>query len=168
MTLTRLAATAALSAALALSVALTAAASPALAATPGVSPAPRPDLIRTSTIDVVPISSGPSFQPDVRVNYLGKTSGSGGKVTYRFRVENIGIGTAFNVGLGNTIGQRASSGSVSTRQSGSSGTIASLATDQSTQISVTCNPLPGYVCDGASLEAYLQNDLNPSNNKAGS
>jgi hypothetical protein len=106
------------------------------------------------------------FQPDVRVNYLSKTSLGGGKVAYRFRVQNIGAATASNVGLGNGISQHAIGQNLATLQQGSSGTIAFLGQDQSKEITVTCTPLPGYYCNGASLQAYITDDLNPANNKA--
>ena len=169
----RFAATTALGAALALAINLTTAAAPAFADGPifeqitppsGVTlleTAPRPNRPRPQPQP----AEEPMFKPDVRVNYLSKTS-SGGNVSYTFRVQNIGIGTAENVGLGNKIYQKSQNGSLATLQSGSSGTIASLVTDESKEITVTCTPLAGYRCDGASLEAYLQGDLNPANNKA--
>ena len=33
------------------------------------------------------------------MNYLNKSTGSGGKVSYRFRAQNIGAATAENIGL---------------------------------------------------------------------
>jgi hypothetical protein len=164
--------TTALGAALALAVTLTTAVAPAFAETPTIDVTPSNPTIQYDLgplpepqPEPQPESSAVMFQPDVRVNYLGK-SASGGKVTYRFRVQNIGIDTATDVGLGNEISQHSNSGSVATLQSGSSGTIASLATDQSKDVNVVCTPLPGYHCDGASLQAYLNNDLDPSNNRA--
>ena len=102
------------------------------------------------------------------MNYLGKSAGSGGKVTYRFRVQNIGAASADNVGLGTVVGQESYDGSVSTRQEGSAGAIAFLGQDQSQVVEVVCTPLPGYHCDGAGLRAYVTDDLDPSNNSAGS
>ena len=92
----------ALGAALALAVTVTAAAAPASAATPrpGVTPVDPLVTQPVGSIVVQPQASTFTFYPDVRVNYLGKTAGSGGKVTYRFRVQNIGAASASNVGLG--------------------------------------------------------------------
>src|SRR5215212_10647333 len=120
--------------ALALAVTLTSTVAPALAATPwpGVTPT-SPDSLDPGIVLTVdqPQSSGITFLPDVRVNYLGKTAGSGGKVTYRFRVQNIGAASASNIGLGTVIGQDANFESVSTRQEGTAGKIASLGQDES-------------------------------------
>ena len=155
--------------ALALAVTLTSTIGPALAATPWPAVTPTsPDGLDPGIVLTVdqPQSSGVTFLPDVRVNYLGKTAGSGGKVTYRFRVQNIGAASASNVGLGTVIGQDANSASISTRQEGSAGTIATLGEDQSKDIAVVCTPLPGYHCAGASLKAYVTDDLDTSNNAA--
>jgi len=72
-------------------------------------------------------------------------------VTYRFRVQNIGAASASNVGLGTSIGQDANNASISNRQEGSAGTIATLSEDQAQNVSVVCTPLPGYHCAGARL-----------------
>ena len=104
----------ALGAALALAISLTTAVSPASAETrrPGITPS---NPIATLP-DPAPTTSSVTFLPDVRVNYIGKSTGSGGKVTYRFRVQNIGIGTATNVGLSKAAGQLSNDGSVGTYQ----------------------------------------------------
>lgn len=154
----------ALGAALALAISLTTAVSPASAETrrPGITPS---NPIATLP-DPAPTTSSVTFLPDVRVNYIGKSTGSGGKVTYRFRVQNIGIGTATNVGLSKAAGQLSNDGSVGTYQTWSGGTIASLGQDQQQEVTVVCTPLPGYRCDGGSLKALVTNDLDPSNNTA--
>ena len=35
-----------------------------------------------------------------------------------------------------------------------------------TSVKVSCTPLPGYVCTGASATANVPNDLDPTNNHA--
>ena len=161
--------TTAFGAALALTVALTSAVAPAFAETPKIDIDPsHPPIHR----DIGPLTapkpgtSTVTFRPDVRVNYLSKSTGSGGKVTYRFRVQNVGIGTATNVGLSKAAGQLSNDGSVGTYQTWSGGTIASLGQDQQQEVTVVCTPLPGYHCDGGSLKALVTDDLDPSNNSA--
>ncbi len=165
----KMAASSALGAALALAIALTSTVAPAFAETPEIDVTPsKPTIL----FDLGPLpppqpeASTVIFSPDVRVNYLSKSAGNGGKVTYRFRVQNIGAASADNVGLGTVVGQQSNTGSVSTRQEGSARSIASLGQDQSQLVDVVCTPLPGYHCDGASLQAYLDDDLDPSNNRA--
>lgn len=111
--------------------------------------------------------TGIVFKPDVRVIYQGETW-NGANIEYRFRVENIAVETAYNVVLANKISHHHISSTLSTLQSGSSGTIASLATDQFQDVTITCAPLPNYYCDGASLSAIVPNDLNQANNSASS
>ena len=111
--------------------------------------------------------TGIVFKPDVRVIYQGDTW-NGANIEYRFRVENIAVETAYNVVLANKISHHHINSTLGTLQSGSSGTIASLATDQFQDVTITCAPLPNYYCDGASLSAIVPNDLNQANNRAGS
>lgn len=134
---------------------------------PGISPS-NPIVVQPGTVlpQPAPETSPVTFKPDIRVNYLGQSSAGGGKVAYRFRVQNIGAASASNIGLGTTIGQDANNGWVSTRQEGNGGTIASLGQDQAQEVTVTCTPLAGYHCDGARLTAYVDDDLNESNNTA--
>jgi hypothetical protein len=169
----RFASSTALGVALALAMTVAGAVAPAFASTPH----PDIDLFPANPTITRPLGPLPqpapeaatvTFQPDVRVNYLSKTSLGGGKIAYKFRVQNIGAASASNVGLGTAVYQLDAMHNVATRQSGSAGSIASLGQDQSQEITITCTPLPGYVCDGASLEAYVTDDLNPANNKAGS
>ena len=105
------------------------------------------------------------------MNYIGKSSGSGGKVTYRFRVQNVGAASADNIGLDTRVYQKSIPApfgeSVGTVQHGNGGTIASLLQDGSQEVTVVCTPLPGYLCDGAGLNAVVADDLDPSNNAAG-
>ena len=150
----RYASSTALGVALALAMTVAGAVAPAFAATPALTAPPQ-----TETMSFM-------FQPDVRVNYLSKTSLGGGKVAYKFRVQNIGAASASNVGLGTTFAQHAIGQNVATLQYGSAGSIPSLLQDQSKEITITCKSLPGYYCDGASLQAYVTDDLNPANNKA--
>jgi hypothetical protein len=172
--LTRKQTSSALGAALALAITLSTAVAPAFAETPtidifpskptihrdiGPLPAPKPE---TSTV---------TFVPDVRVNYIGKSAGSGGKVTYRFRVENIGAASAANVGLDTRIYQLSNAtfpptDSVATMQSGNGGTIASLNQDATQEVTIVCTPLAGNHCDGARLTAVVADDLDPTNNMA--
>jgi hypothetical protein len=176
----------ALGTALALALTLTSVVAPAFAATstprpdiissepiesPGNAPKPRPDIIPSEPLQSPgnpPEQESPTvvFQPDVRVNYLSKSTGSGGKVTYRFRVQNVGIGTAVNVGLDKSARQLSSDGSAATYQTWSGGAIASLVQDQSQEVTVVCTPLAGYRCDGGTLKAQVSNDLDPANNAA--
>jgi hypothetical protein len=169
----RIAAHTALGTALALAITLTSAVAPAFAATAK----PRPVFTPTEPVVIQPGSLKPepkpesstvTFQPDIRVNYLGQSAAGGGKVAYRFRVQNIGAASAGEIGLGTVIGQDSNDGSVSTRQEGSAGKIASLGQDESKEITVTCTPLAGSHCGGARLTAYLDDDLDESNNHAGS
>jgi len=156
-------------AALALAVTLTTAVAPAFAETPKIDVIPsNPTIHRDLGPLPQPEATTVMFYPDVRVNYLSKSAGSGGKITYRFGVQNTGAASADNVGLGTVIGQRSNDGSVSTRQEGSAGSIASLGQDESQVVEVVCTPLPGYRCDGAGLRAYVTDDLDPDNNAAGS
>ena len=150
----RFASSTALGVVLALAMTVAGAAAPAFAATPALAAAPQSETMSFM------------FQPDVRVNYLSKTSVGGGKIAYKFRVQNIGAASASNVGLGTTFSQHAIGQNLATLQYGSAGTIASLGQDQSKEITITCTSLPGYYCDGASLQAYVTDDLNPNNNKA--
>lgn len=167
----RLATTTALGAALALAVSLSTAAAPADASTqrPGVIPS-KPVIAAPAgpLPNPQPQTSTVTFKPDVRVNYLSKASASGGKVTYRFRVQNVGIGTASNVTLESRIYQLSNAGNVATMQYGPGSTIATLNQDQAKEVTVTCTPLSGNHCDGASLKAWVTDDLNQNNNMAAS
>ena len=168
----RLAAISTLGAALALAITLSTPAAPAFAAAPwidiGPLPQPKPPIHR----DLGPLpqpkpeSSTVTFYPDVRVNYLNKSAGSGGKVTYRFRVLNIGAAGADNVGLDTRIYQLSNDGSLATQQGGSGGSIDWLGQDGSQDVTIVCTPLAGYHCDGARLNAVVADDLDPSNNAA--
>ena len=125
-------------------------------------PTPRPPRPK-----VPPPPEPPTFKPDVRVNYLGKSS-SGAKTVYRFRVTNVGIGGAYDIGLDKSVGQRSFDGSLGTLQSLGGGQIDALETDQSAEVTVTCYPLDGYVCHSGSLKAMVTHDLDTANNHASS
>ena len=168
----RLAASSALGAALALAITLTAVAAPAFAAarTVDIGPLPQPKPIIHRNIGPLPQpkpeTSTVTFHPDVRVNYLNKSAGSGGKVTYRFRVQNVGAATADNVGLDTRVYQLSNDGSVATQQSGNGGSIDWLGQDGSQEVTIVCTPLAGHHCDGARLNAVVADDLDSSNNIA--
>lgn len=163
----------ALGAALALAITLGSTITPAFAETPRIDlPIPAKPIHR----DLGPLpqpkpeSSTVTFSPDVRVNYIGKDS-VGGKMHYRFRVQNVGAASAENVGLDTRIYQRSiptfpPTESVLTVQNGSNGSIDFLGQDDVKEITVVCTPLPGYLCDGARLNAVVADDLDPSNNAA--
>lgn len=57
--------------------------------------------------------------------------------------------------------------SVATVQNGNGDTIAYLLQDGSKDVTITCTPLPVYLCDGARLGAVIADDLDPGNNAAG-
>jgi hypothetical protein len=118
-----------------------------------------------SIIDIIDPNPQPMFKPDVLVVYLDSTW-NGTSRLHRFRVENVGIETATNVGLNNVVYQHSDTSNVAKRQEGSSGNIPSLATGQTHNVTVTCTPLPGYHCTSGALEAVVANDLNPANNSA--
>jgi hypothetical protein len=159
---------AALGAAFALVLTLSAAVTPAAADTPfiDIGPLPTPKPVIHTNLDLIPDPQMPTFKPDIRVKYLDKAS-VGGKMRYRFRVQNIGAASAENIGLSTVVGQDANVGSVSTRQEGNGGTIAYLGQDQSQEVTVVCTPLAGYHCSGARLDAHVADDLDTSNNSDG-
>ena len=160
-------------AALALAISLGSTIAPAFAETPRIDlPIPAKPIHR----DLGPLpqpkpeSSTVTFSPDIRVIYVGKDS-IGGKMHYRFRVQNVGATSADNIGLDTRIYQRSiptfpPTDAVSTIQSGNGGSIDSLGQDGVKEITVVCTPLPGYLCDGARLNAVVADDLDPSNNAA--
>ena len=165
----RLAVPSALGAALALAFTLSTAVGPAFAEAPKIDlPTPAKPIHRDlgPLPEPKPETSTVTFYPDVRVNYLNKSAGSGGKVTYRFRVLNAGAATADNVGLDTRIYQLSNDGSVATQQSGNGGSIDWLGQDGSQEVTIVCTPLAGYHCDGARLNAVVADDLDPSNNAA--
>jgi hypothetical protein len=163
----------ALGAALALAISLGSSITPAFAETPRIDlPIPAKPIHR----DLGPLpqpqpeSSTVMFSPDIRVNYIGKDS-VGGKMHYHFRVQNVGAASADNIGLDTRIYQRSiptfpPTDSVSTVQNGSGGSIDFLGQDGVKEITVVCAPLPGYLCDGARLNAVVADDPDPSNNAA--
>jgi hypothetical protein len=164
-----LAATSALGAALALAITLTTAVGPAFAETPKIDVVPSNPIVNRPIgplPEPKPESSTVTFVPDVRVNYIGKSAGSGGKVTYRFRIQNIGIGTAVNVGLDTRLFQHSNVGNVASMQYGPGGSIASLDQDEAKEFTMTCTPNAGYHCDGARVDAIVADDLDPTNNSA--
>jgi hypothetical protein len=108
---------------------------------------------------------GPMFRPDLRVKYLGPDYDNG-KYYSRFLVENVGAASADDVFVDQEVEQRSYDGSIGVNQSVGGHKIATLASDQSVEVKVTCIPLPGYVCTGASIKANVEYDLDPSNNKA--
>jgi hypothetical protein len=122
-----------------------------------------------SVIDAINTNPQPTFRPDVRVNYLDFSWNGSGK-RYYFRVENIGIETADNIGLSSVVFQVSPGGSENTakKEYGQFAPIGSLATGQHQDITVECAPQAGYDCVSASLSASVENDLNPANNGAGS
>src|SRR4051794_5009729 len=159
----RLATSAALGTILALAVTLTGAVAPALAATPAAidhavslnaGGRPRPN-----------VPPAPMFRPDLRVHYLGQFSDDR-NTFFRFRVENIGAASADNIYVDQEVDQRTWDGSIGTLQSIGSHKIETLGTDESVEVRVPCTPLPGYVCVGASANASVAYELDPSNNKA--
>ena len=155
----------ALGAALAAVFILTSAAGPASAQLPDVEIAnPKPSIADIATVTPKP-DPQPLFRPDVQVRYIAQAS-LNGQVAYRFKVKNIGIETAYNVGLENTRRQKSNSSNVANLQQGSSGTVATLDPGQEREVGVVCDPLPGYHCTTASLTAQVANDLNLNNNKA--
>jgi hypothetical protein len=165
----KLASSSALGAALALAITLSAAVAPAFAETPKIDlPIPAKPIHRTlgPLPGTNPEAATVTFHPDIRVNYIGKTSGGGGKVNYRFRVMSVGAASADNIGLDTRIYQLSNDGSVATQQSGNGGTIPYLPQDGEQEVTIVCTPLPGYHCDGARLNAVVADDLDPSNNAA--
>jgi hypothetical protein len=170
----KLATSSALGAALALAITLGAAVGPAFAETPKIDvPLPGQPIHRDlgPLPEPKPETSAVTFYPDVRVNYIDKAAAGGGKVNYRFRVLNVGAASADTIGLDTRIYQRSiptfpSTESVSTVQNGNGGTIPYLLQDGSKDVTVVCTPLPGYLCDGARLNAVVADDLDPSNNAA--
>ena len=153
-------------AALALAVTLTGVTSPAFAAVPTAADEslevretgrPRPPR---------PVGDvGPLIRPDLRVKYLGPDYDDG-KYLFRFRVDNLGAASADDIFVDEEVEQRSYDGSLGVNQSVGGQKIATLAADQSIEVKVTCIPLPGYVCMGASAKANVDYDLDPSNNKA--
>jgi hypothetical protein len=109
--------------------------------------------------------SEPLIKPDVRVRYIGPAYNNG-KYLYRFRVENIGAASADNIFIDEAVHQQTYNGSIGVDQAVGGQKIASLAADGSVEIKVTCIPLPGYVCTGASATAHVDYDLDTSNNHA--
>ena len=107
----------------------------------------------------------PTFQPDVRVKYLGPAY-SNGHYQFRFRVENIGAASADNVFVDEEVEQHTYDGSVGASQAVGGVKIPTLASGQAIEVKVSCTPLPGYVCTGASATANVPDDLDPSNNHA--
>ncbi len=170
----------ALSTALALAVTLSAASTPALAEKSKYEQAKPPTIVEAtdkkpkveqvkpgSIVDAGVVQQQPTFKPDVRVVYLDFDWNGNGRL-YRFRVENIGIETAYDVSLSSSVGQQSDTSTATKKASGHYTPIASLATAQSQDVTVSCDPQPGFHCTGASLGAGVANDLDPSNNSAGS
>ncbi len=158
----------ALGALFALTAALTSLLAPAYAATPaaaGQSLDLAPAATTIQTRDRMESLASPMFQPDIRVKYIGPAYNNG-KYLYRFRVENIGAASADNIFVDEEVHQLSYDGSVGVNQAVGGQNIASLAADGSVEIKVTCIPLPGYVCAGASATAMLDGDLDASNNHA--
>ena len=110
---------------------------------------------------------GYTFKPDVRVSYHGQIV-TGASVKYRFHVENIGIGTATNITLGEKVYQEHSFLGTIHVQGGPPATIPSLATGELREVNVTCLPIANHRCEGAALNAVVPHDLNLSNNHADS
>jgi hypothetical protein len=162
----------ALGAALALAITLTSTVAPAFAETPKIDVTPsKPTIHRDLGPLPAPKPSTVTFVPDVRVNYVGKSSAGGGKVDYRFRVQNVGAASASNVGLDTRTYQQSlptfpATEAYTSMQSGSGGTISSLGQDQTEEITITCTPIQGSYCDGARLSAIVADDLDESNNTA--
>jgi hypothetical protein len=108
---------------------------------------------------------GEVFHPDVRVKYLGPAYDNG-KYQYRFRVENLGAASADNVFVDQEVRQLTYDGSIGKIQYLGGKNIPTLASGQSVEVKVSCIPLPGYVCTGASATANVPDDLDPTNNDA--
>src|SRR4051794_26564018 len=168
---TRTATSSTLGAALALALTLAGTVAPAFAAEPATAqrsmesgdvreaghhrpprPAPKPD-------------DGLHFQPDLRVKYVGPDYDNG-TYFFRFRVENIGAASAEGVFVDQEIQQQTYDGSIGTTESIGGKQIASIGADEAVEVRVACVPKPGYVCTGASANARVDDELDPSNNKA--
>jgi hypothetical protein len=141
-----------------LTAAITTFLAPAYAATP-----PAPATITTR--DRMDSLDTPMFQPDLRVKYVGRAYNNG-KYQYRFRVENIGAASADNIYVDETVHQLTYNGAIGADQSIGGQRITTLASDASTMVTVTCVPLPGYICAGASATAQIADDLDTTNNHA--
>jgi hypothetical protein len=112
-------------------------------------------------------NTGPEFKPDVRIISQGQTQ-VGTMTKYRFRVENIGIGTASSITLANHVRQQHNTSAAIVVQDLPDQVIGSLATGQFANVSVNCTPLANHHCNGASINAVVAHDLNLSNNHADS
>jgi hypothetical protein len=155
----------ALGAALAAVFMLTAVAGPASAQLPDFEVAnPKPSIVDYGPLTPKPAPQ-PTFLPDIQVTYIAQVS-LNNQTAYRFKVKNVGIETAYNIGLANTRRQKSNTSNVANVQQGSSPAIAVLASGQEREVGVVCDALAGYHCTTASLTAQLANDLNPNNNKA--
>jgi hypothetical protein len=159
--------TTALGAALALAFTLVGAVAPAFAAEPAASQSPVVQQRTGQPRPGVPApepDDGTFFRPDVRVTYLGPAYDHGTHIS-RFRVENIGAASA-DVFVDEEVQQHSHDGSVGTLQHVGGKQIQNLGSDQAVEVRVRCVPQPGYVCAGASAEAIVADDLDPSNNRA--
>ena len=111
----------------------------------------------------------PKLKPDLRVSYLDFNWNGTGK-DYTFRIENIGIETANNITVNSQVKMSSHGGgeNVGVLQTGDGApTFGPLATGEHKDITIPCRPNPGYTCDGASVSASVQDDINPNNNAAG-